>query len=121
MEGHITSSVSDHLISGLDFRAGSGSANYVQQSRFVRFQAESGNKFSSTSSRVIRFRLSDSCYLDPTSVRLCFTLQNLSQADNLTPVTPPGALFSRLRMFAGGQLCEAVSYTHLTLPTILRV
>ena len=55
MEAHITSGIEDHLIDGLQFKAGSGTAQYVLNSRFVRYFAESGNRFDSSSSRVIRF------------------------------------------------------------------
>ena len=88
MEAHITSGIEDHLIDGLQFKAGSGTAQYVLNSRFVRYFAESGNRFDSSSSRVIRFRLADHCFLEPASVRLQMTIQNL-EGVALTPVAPP--------------------------------
>ena len=110
------SSTSKHIIRFLtnrkiskNYKAGSGTSSYITRSRYVRFQAESGNRFSATSSRVIRFRLQDSCYLDPTSVRLCFTLMSMDGAAALTPCTPLSRCVPRVRMFCGGQLCKDIS------------
>ena len=105
MEAHITSGIEDHLIDGLQFKAGSGTAQYVLNSRFVRYFAESGNRFDSSSSRVIRFRLADHCFLEPASVRLQMTIQNL-EGVALTPVAPPLSMFRRARCFMASQLVE---------------
>ena len=93
MEGHITSG-EDHLIEGLSFQNKGGTASYVLNSRFVRFFAESGDRFSPDSSRVIRFRLTDQAFLESSSVRLQCTIRNLTvdgqgQDINLTPIAPP--------------------------------
>ena len=97
MEAHITSGIEDHLIDGLQFKAGSGTAAYVLNSRFVRYFAESGNRFDSNSSRVIRFRLADHCFLEPASCRLQMTIQNLTQSAGvdapLTPIAQPLSMF----------------------------
>ena len=79
MEAHITSGIEDHLIDGLQFKAGSGTAAYVLNSRFVRYFAESGNRFDSSSSRVFRFRLAEHCVLEPASCRVQMTIQNLTK------------------------------------------
>ena len=111
MEGHITSGIQDHLIDGLSFKASSGTSSYVLNSKYVRFFAESGDRFSPDSSRVIRFRLTDSAFLETSSVRLQCTIQNLTsdgagQDVNLTPIAPPLAMFARARLFMASQLVE---------------
>ena len=78
MEAHITSGIDDHLIDGLQLKAGNGTAAYVLSSQFVRYFAESGNRFDSNSSRVIRFRLADNCFLEPASCRLQMIIQNVT-------------------------------------------
>ena len=112
MEGHITSGIEDHLIDGLSFKASSGTSSYVLNSRFVRFFfAESGDRFSPDSSRVIRFRLTDQAFLEPSSLRLQCTIRNLTVDDAgqdvaLTPIAPPLAMFARARCFMASQLIE---------------
>ena len=106
MEAHITSGIEDHLIDGLQFKAASGTAQYVLNSRCVRYFAESGNRFDANSSRVIRFRLADHCFLEPASVRLQMTINNLSTTTDLTPVAQPLAMFRRARLFMASQLVE---------------
>ena len=111
MEGHITSGIEDHLIEGLSFKASSGTTSYVLNSRFVRFFAESGNRFSADSSKVLRFRLTDQAFLETSSIRLQMTIQNLTsdgagQDVNLTPIAPPLAMFARARLFMASQLVE---------------
>ena len=111
MEAHVTSGIEDHLIDGLSFKASSGTASYVLNSRFVRFFAESGNRFDANSSRVLRFRLTDQSFLEPSSVRLQMTIQNLTvdgggAAAPLTPIAQPLAMFARARLFMASQLVE---------------
>ena len=111
MEGHITSGIEDHLIDGLSFKASSGTSSYVLNRRFVRFFAESGDRFSPDSSRVIRFRLTDQAFLEPSSLRLQLTIQSLTvdgsgQAVALTPIAPPLSMFNRGRVLMASQLVE---------------
>ena len=111
MEAHVVSSISDHLIDGLQFKASNGTAAYVLNSRFVRYFAESGNRFDSNSSRVIRFRLADHCFLEPASCRVQMTIQNLTKdvGNNdvpLTPIAQPLSMFRRARLFMASQLVE---------------
>ena len=99
------------MIDGLSFKASSGTSSYVLNSKYVRFFAESGDRFSPDSSRVIRFRLTDQAFLEPSSLRLQLTIQNLTVDGNgqdvaLTPVAVPLAMFSRARLFMASQLIE---------------
>ena len=103
MEGHITSGIEDHLIDGLQFSAGSGTAAYVINNRFVCYFAKSGNRFDPNSSRVIRFRLADHCFLEPARARPQMTINNLANAA-LTLIAQPLAMFRRVRLFLFGAI-----------------
>ena len=105
MEAILTSGSEDHLIEGLSFRPPSSTAGYVLESRFVTFSAESGNRFDSISSKVIRFRLADHGFLESSSVRLALTLQNKGD-QSITPCGQTMSLFRRARLFAASQLVE---------------
>ena len=75
MEAHLSSQVEDGLLESLNFRPSGNSAQYVLESRKVRFFAEASDRFG-PNSRVIRFRLVDSGFLEMASSRVQFTLNN---------------------------------------------
>ena len=105
MEAILTSGGEDHLIQGLAFKPPSQTANYVLETRQVLFHAESGNKFDPQSSRVIRFRLADQGFLESSSVKLGFTLNNTA-GKTMTPIGQTMSLFRRARIFCSSQLIE---------------
>ena len=105
MEAILTSGSEDHLIEGLSFKAPNNTANYVLESRYVTYQAESGNRFDPVSSKVIRFRLADHGFLEASSVKLALTLQNTGD-QTITPCGQTMSLFRRARLFAASQLVE---------------
>ena len=126
MEAHLVSHVSEHLISSLNFKPSSGTSSYVTAFRFVTFQAESGDLWS-TSNRTIRFRLASSDFLDLESVRLHRTVHNTTTVTGsgppltgavLTPILPGAmGLFQRARLYMSGALVEDIDEigTHTAL------
>ena len=105
MEAILTSGGEDHLIQGLAFKPPSQTANYVLETRQVLFHAGSGNKSDPASARVIRFRLADHGFLESSSVKLAFTINNTA-AQNSSPLGQTMSLFRRARLFASSQLIE---------------
>ena len=105
MEAILTSGAEDHLIEGLSFKPPSNTAQYILESRYVTYQAESGNRFDPVSSKVIRFRLADHGFLEASSVKLALTLQNKGD-QTITPCGQLMSLFRRARLFASSQLVE---------------
>ena len=105
MEAHLTSGGEDVLIDGLRFQPPSNLSNYVVSCRSVQYYGESGNRHDPVSSRVIRFRLADTGFLESSSCRLALTVTNQHTA-NLTPIATAGSLFRRVRLFAASQLVE---------------
>ena len=101
MEAHLSSSVSDQLLESLNFRPPGSSANYVLETRKVRFFAEASDTFG-PNSRVIRFRLVDQGFWEPASSRIQFTLHNKDASNALVPIAGPCAMFSRIRVFVSG-------------------
>ena len=113
MEALVSAGVSDTLISSLDF-SHAGVARYLLSSRYCTFPAESGNRFDSTSSRLLRFRIADTSVLETASCRISFAIVNDTvngtlNGTALTPVAPAGAIFRRARTFLGGSLCEDIT------------
>ena len=101
MEAHLSSSVSDQLLESLNFRPPGSSANYVLETRKVRYFAEASDTFG-PNSRVIRFRLVDQGFWEPASSRIQFTLHNKDASNALVPIAGPLAMFSRIRVFVSG-------------------
>ena len=114
MEVHTQTSIEDHLISSLNFKASSGTASYVTASRMVRYFCESGDTFG-PNNRTIRFRLNDAAFLDLESLRLGMTIHNNTglSVDGtpmpLEPISNPLAMFSRCRAYVAGQLVEDIT------------
>ena len=67
--------------------------------------AEAGNKFDPVSSRVIRFRLADHGFLESSSVKLAFTINN-TKGQDMVPIGRAMSMFRRARLFASSQLIE---------------
>ena len=113
MEAHVVSHIQDHLISSLSFKPGSGTANYVSASKFVRFLPESGDTWT-TANRTIRFRLADSAFIDMESIRLGMTVYNNTTVTAgganaaLTPSGPAMMMFQRCRLYIAGSLVEDI-------------
>jgi hypothetical protein len=60
---------------------------------------------------MIKFHLVGTDWLDPSTVRIQFTLNNRSTNAPLTPINPlPANFFRRLRIIAGGQVIEDIDY-----------
>ena len=64
MEAHLSATVEDGLLDSLSYRPGGNSANYVLETRKLRFFAEASDTFG-PNSRVIRFRLVDQGFWEP--------------------------------------------------------
>ena len=66
VDQHAITHLSDGLIPGLDFKynAAEKTAGYVHSSKLVKFRPEAGDQYSPTTTRVVRFRLVDDCWLN---------------------------------------------------------
>ena len=109
MEAHLTSGAEDTLIEGLKFQPPGNTAGYCLANRSCSYFAESGNRHDPVSSRVIRFRLADTGFLESASVRLGLTITNQHATNNLTPIATAGSLFRRVRLFCASQLVEDIT------------
>ena len=109
MEHHVQS-VDDALIGGLSYELKAG-ASYVSDRRSVTFFASGGNQYGSNGVKGCKFNISADQWLDPSTFRVMFTLNNLSQTGN-NVVQPlhwnPAIMFRRARIIAGGQVIEDI-------------
>ena len=109
MEHHVQS-VDDALIGGLSYKLKAG-ASYVSDRRSVSYFASGGNQYSSSGVRVMKFNISGDQWLDPSTFRVMFTLNNLTPTGT-NCVQPlhwnPAIFFRRARIIAGGQTIEDI-------------
>ena len=109
METHIQS-VEDSLIDGLSFRL-PNSATFINDRRWVSFFPSGGHEFSPRGVKIIKFMIVGTDWLDPSTVRVQFRLNNRSQQNALTMLNPlPANFFRRLRILAGGQFFEEIDF-----------
>ena len=100
----------DILIDNLSFKLNKGSS-YVTDRRSVSFFPTTSNVYKpSSGARVIKFTLNgeDNSWLDPQSVRICFTLNNKDGTNfrKIRPLSSPYSFFRRMRIIAGSQVVE---------------
>ena len=113
MESH-AQSAEDYLIEGLSFKLAPG-ASYVTNRRSVSFYPQGGNSYAPNGVKVIRIALTEEGWLDPSTVRVMFDLNNVTTNTNaadekeLRPAGGPRAFFKRYRLLAGGTIIEDIS------------
>ena len=100
--------VEDHLIDSLQFNLRPG-AIYVTGRRSVTFHPQGGNDYKPNGVRVIKVNMTSDQWLDPSTVKLFFTVQNLNTTSGLRPKVPGPWCFSRrVRALVAGQVAEDI-------------
>ena len=112
MVDSMASSVEDYLIEGLSFKLNPG-ASYVTDRRSVSYFTAGSNIYQSGSgARVIRINLTGEGWLDPSTVRLSYTLVNneTTATKILRPISGPWSFFRRARCLVGGAIVDDIDY-----------
>ena len=108
----MANSVEDYLIEGLSFKLSPG-ASYVTDRRSVSYFVAGSNAYQSGSgARVIRINLTGEGWLDPSTVRLVYTLVNTdgTEAKLLRPLSGAWSFFRRARCLVGGAIIDDIDY-----------
>jgi hypothetical protein len=107
----ISNGVEDYLIDGLSFKLPPGSS-YITDRRNTTYWASGSNIYNpDTGTKLLKFYLAgdDGNWLDPSTVRIQFTLKNNSASGHyLRPLSEPYSFFRRVRILAGGVLVEDI-------------
>ena len=106
----MANSVEYYLIDGLSFKLSPG-ASYVSERKSVSWFASGAQSYiSGQGARVIRLQINGDGWLDPSTVRLIYTLRNNSTttAALLRPICGPWSFFRRARMLMGGAICDDI-------------
>ena len=107
----IANSIEDKLIDGLSFKLNPG-ASYVVDRRSVTYHPQGSNIYQPGSgTKLIRILLTGDNWLDPSTFRIQFDLNNLdgTPAKSLIPISGPWAFFRRMRVLCSGQLVEDIT------------
>ena len=105
VESH-ANSVDDYLIEGLSFKLAPG-ASYVTNRRSVSFFPSGSDTYSSTSGvKVIKIKLNGTDWLDPSTVKVMFTINNTTGTMNF--LSGVHSFFRRLRVVCNGQIVEDI-------------
>lgn len=102
--------VDDELIPALSYKLEKGTASYITRRRSATFFATGSNVYTSSGTRVIRFNLTGSEWVDPSTIRVMFNVVNKdATAAHYLRMFSPHGFFSRIRISSRGQLLEDIS------------
>ena len=102
-----SSSVEDQLIDGLSYKLAPGSS-YIQDRKSATYWPSGSNIYTPNGgTKVIRFLLNGSDWLDPNTLRIFFDVANI-EAYPLRVLGGPSSFFRRMRVLVGNQLVEDV-------------
>ena len=102
----IINSSEESIIDSLNFKLPTTS-RYVTDRRQVRFYPSGASDFTPTGVRTARILLSgDGGWIDPSSLRIGFTIQNTHATQKLYLAGGPHVLIERIRIFCAGTLVE---------------
>ncbi len=106
----IANSIEDKLIDGLSFKLNPG-ASYVVDRRSVTYHPQGSNIYTpGAGTKLIRILLTGDNWLDPSTLRIMFDLNNLdgNVDKQLRPISGPHSFFRRMRVLCSGQLVEDI-------------
>ena len=112
MEG-VANTVEDRLVDGLSFQLKPG-ASYVTERKSVTYHPQGSNIYSTNGTKLIKLLLTGDQWLDPSTFRIMFELQNNENPANgnghmqLRPLGGPHTFFRRMRILCGGQVVEDI-------------
>ena len=109
METHIQAT-EDALIDTLSFKL-PNTANVMNERRSISFFPSGSKEYGPRGVKIMKFMLTGTDWLDPSTVRVQFKLLNKDQTKNLHPLNPlPALLFRRLRILCGGIIIEDIDF-----------
>ena len=108
---HALAASEEELLHSLDFKL-SPSSSYVIQRTSSCFYPTGSSTFSPTGVSVARVQLTSESFLDPETIRIQFTVNNLDPGLGLAFKTGPWGFWSRIRLLCGGTLLEDVFYAN---------
>ena len=104
----IANGVEDKLIDGLSFKLAPG-ASYVVDRRSVTYHPQGSNIYMpGAGTKLIRILLTGDNWLDTSTFRIMFNLNNTDDTKELKTISGPWSFFKRMRVLCAGQLVEDI-------------
>ena len=104
----IANGMEDKLIDGLSFKLAPG-ASYVTDRRSVTYHPQGSNIYMpGAGTKLIRILLTGDNWLDTSTCRIMFNLNNTDQLKELKTISGPWSFFKRMRVLCAGQLVEDI-------------
>ena len=106
----LSNSVEDRLVDGLSFQLKPG-ASYVTERKSVTYHPQGSNIYSTSGTKLIKLLLTGDQWLDPSTFRIMFDLQNnetLASNKLLRPLGGPHTFIRRMRILANGAVIEDI-------------
>ena len=110
LESLIAASGEAPIHGGLDFTLPPASTAVVDRKQHVRAYPTSASSLSINGTRTVRLRLGGDDFIDPSSVRIQFTINNLDGTNSLKPVTGPWGVWQQVFLRSGGVELDNVPY-----------
>ena len=110
LESLIATSGEAPLLDSLDFSLPPSSTAVVDRRQHVRAYPTSASSLSPTATRTFRVRLGGDEFIDPSSIRLQYTVRSLDTTHVLGPVTGPWGMWSQVYLLSGGVLLDDIPF-----------
>ena len=109
----ISNSIEDGLVNSLSYKL-DATASYITERKSCTYYAMGGNAYAPNSgTKVIKLVINGDSWLDPSTVKIQFDLQNLNGTVPLRTLSGGWSFFRRLRVLCQGQLIEDIDlYNH---------
>ena len=108
----VANSIEDKLIDGLSFKLAPG-ASYVQDRKSVTYHPQGSNIYSPAGgTKLIKMLITGDGWVDPSTFRIMFDLQNNEASvsnKQVRPIGGPWCFFRRLRILMGGAVVEDIT------------
>ena len=110
----LQNAIEDKLIDGLSYKL-DNTASYITERNSSTFWAVGSNEYSPTGVRVIKLLINGDGWLDPSTVKIQFDLQNKDPAPQMLRTLSGGwSFFRRCRIMANSALIEDIDmYNHI--------
>jgi len=110
LESLIAASGEAPIHGGLDFTLPPSSTAVVDRKQHVRAYPTSASTLTPNGTRTIRLRLGGDDFIDASSVRILFTINNLDGTNTLKPVTGPWGCWQQVFLRSGGVELDNIPY-----------
>ena len=98
------------LIDSLDFTLTPASTSVVDRRQAVRAYPTSASTLSPTGTRTVRIRLGGDDFVDASSIRLVYTINETGQAHPLVPLSGPWGVWSQVYLRSNGVETDNIPY-----------